>query len=113
VEVIHGKTLMIKCMKTLHAHTGTVYTIDVDPTGRYFATGGSDALVNIWDIQELICIRSLSNSEYGFHFTCSYLFPLIQDYNTEIAHDLLILITMESFLSVPQIPRYALYDVIH
>jgi len=47
----------------LEAHTGHCYCLDFDPLGRYLATGGADALVTIWDLDELVCIRNLARLE--------------------------------------------------
>jgi len=43
----------------LEAHTGKCYCLDFDPTHKYLATGGGDALVTIWDLQEMVCMRNL------------------------------------------------------
>jgi WD40 repeat protein len=41
----------------LKAHTAAAFCIELDPKGRYFATGGADALVSLWHATELICVR--------------------------------------------------------
>lgn len=33
-------------------------------THRYMATGGADAMVTIWDLNELVCVRTLDKHEY-------------------------------------------------
>lgn len=40
----------------LKAHPGTCICIEFDPTGKYFATGSADALVSLWDAEELACL---------------------------------------------------------
>ncbi|VVC96016.1 unnamed protein product [Leptidea sinapis] len=35
-----------------------------DPTGRFFATGSADALVSLWDVNELACLRVFSRLEW-------------------------------------------------
>ena len=30
---------------------------------RYFATGSADALVSLWDLEELVCVRAFSRLE--------------------------------------------------
>ena len=32
--------------------------------GRYFATGSADALVSVWDANELACIKTFSRLEW-------------------------------------------------
>lgn len=46
----------------LKAHPGTCICIEFDPTGRYFATGSADALVSLWDANELACLVSETHS---------------------------------------------------
>jgi THO complex subunit 3 len=48
---------------TLNAHTANLYCLDVDPTGRYFALGGADAILSIWDIKNLICVSTMTRFE--------------------------------------------------
>lgn len=40
-------------MKQLQSHTANCFCIEFDPTNRYFATGGADALVNV--CRETVC----------------------------------------------------------
>jgi THO complex subunit 3 len=47
----------------LPAHTSSCQTIDFDPKGRYFATGGSDAITAIWDCETLLCNQTISRLE--------------------------------------------------
>ncbi len=37
-------------------------SIAMDPTGDLFAVGASDALVTIWDIKNLVCLRTVDRS---------------------------------------------------
>ncbi|KAI8916529.1 WD40-repeat-containing domain protein, partial [Powellomyces hirtus] len=48
----------------LNAHTANLYCLDFDPKGRYFATGSADALICLWDIEELICLRTFGTLEW-------------------------------------------------
>lgn len=48
----------------LKAHPGTCICIELDPTGRYFATGSADALVSLWDVNELACLRVFSRLDW-------------------------------------------------
>ena len=47
---------------TLAAHTASIHAMEFDPTGTYFALGGADTLVSLWDVEEGACVRT---------FTCS------------------------------------------
>ena len=44
----------------LNAHTANCLCIEFDPTGRYFATGSADALVSVWDVANLVCVRAMA-----------------------------------------------------
>lgn len=44
----------------LHAHTSACFCLELSPTGRYLAVGGSDALISLWDTTEWVCRRTLA-----------------------------------------------------
>jgi len=48
----------------LQAHTANIYCIEFDPTGKYFAVGAADALVSLWDINELCCLGTFGNLDW-------------------------------------------------
>ena len=48
----------------LQAHTANCICIEFDPTGKYFAVGSADALVSLWDVNELACVRTFSYLEW-------------------------------------------------
>lgn len=53
--------LQLPSWEKLHSvqiHAGSCYCIEMDPKGRYLATGGTDALVCLLDISELVCVRT-------------------------------------------------------
>uniref|UniRef100_K1R054 THO complex subunit 3 n=1 Tax=Magallana gigas TaxID=29159 RepID=K1R054_MAGGI len=50
----------LKLQHTLNAFPANCICIEFDPKGKYYATGSADALINIWDVAELACIRSFS-----------------------------------------------------
>lgn len=45
-------------------HMSACITLDFAPNGRYFATGGTDAMVALWDADELSCIRTWGTLEW-------------------------------------------------
>ncbi|KAF9336705.1 hypothetical protein BG006_007772, partial [Podila minutissima] len=58
------KVLEYPSMKEVHsmeAHTSNCYCLEVDPRGRYLATGSADALVNLWDMEEFYHVRSFGS----------------------------------------------------
>jgi len=45
---------------SLAAHTGGCYCLALSPAGDTLAVGGADALVTLWDLEELACARTLA-----------------------------------------------------
>lgn len=62
IHVLDYPSLELK--HVLKAHPGTCICIEFDPTGKYFATGSADALVSLWDANELCCVRVLSRLDW-------------------------------------------------
>lgn len=57
------EVLAVPSLAKLHsipAHGSTVFSLAVDPLGRYLATGAADSLVHLWHAQELVCVRTFS-----------------------------------------------------
>eukprot|EP00941_MAST-03F_sp_MAST-3F-sp1_P004201 g4201.t1 len=50
---------------SLMCHTAVCFAVEFDPTGKYFATGGADATVCLWDINTMTCVRTLSRLEFA------------------------------------------------
>lgn len=48
----------------IKAHPGTCICIDFDLQGKYFAVGSADALVSLWDVENLACIRTFSRLDW-------------------------------------------------
>lgn len=48
-------------MYEVKAHSSQILCIDMDPIGRYFATGGVEAIVGIWEMIDCTCVRSISD----------------------------------------------------
>lgn len=50
----------LKPIQSINAHPSNCICIKFDPMGKYFATGSADALVSLWDVDELVCVRCFS-----------------------------------------------------
>lgn len=57
----------LKPIQSINAHPSNCICIKFDPTGKYFATGSADALVSLWNVEELVCVRCFSRSVCMFH----------------------------------------------
>ncbi|RUS22342.1 WD40-repeat-containing domain protein [Jimgerdemannia flammicorona] len=53
----------LELLHTLEAHTANCYCLEVDPRGRYLATGSADAIVSLWDLEEWVCVRTFGKLE--------------------------------------------------
>ncbi|KAK2709289.1 THO complex subunit 3-like [Artemia franciscana] len=49
---------------TINAHPGNCICIEFDPSGQLFAVGSADAIVSLWDLSELACLRTFSRLEW-------------------------------------------------
>jgi THO complex subunit 3 len=46
------------------AHVGGCVAVALDPRGRYLASGGADSIVNMFDLNDWICARTITVCEY-------------------------------------------------
>jgi len=73
------------------AHTAHCICLKFSPDKVHFATGGADALINIWDVAELACLRSYSRLEWpirtlSFNHDGTMLAAGSEDLVIDIAH---------------------------
>ncbi|KAF6838438.1 THO complex subunit 3 [Colletotrichum musicola] len=45
----------------LNGHTSSCLSAEMQPTGRYLATGGSDSIISLWDTTDWICQRTMTS----------------------------------------------------
>ncbi|KAL4475760.1 hypothetical protein ABPG72_011537 [Tetrahymena utriculariae] len=55
----------IDLLEKIHVdcHSMKIQCIDVDPKGKYFATGSTDTLVGLWDQSEFVMLKTFSQSD--------------------------------------------------
>ncbi|XP_008782985.2 THO complex subunit 3 isoform X1 [Phoenix dactylifera] len=100
VEVLAYPSL--KVLHTLVAHTAGCYCIAIDPIGRYFAVGSADSLVSLWDISEMLCVRTFTKLEWpvrtiSFNYTGEFIASASEDPFIDISN-------VQTGRSVHQIP---------
>jgi THO complex subunit 3 len=44
---------------TLNGHTSSCLSVEMQPTARFLATGGSDSIIALWDTTDWMCQRTL------------------------------------------------------
>jgi len=49
------------------AHVGGCVAVALDPRGRYLASGGHDSIVNVFDMADWICARTITACEHGIN----------------------------------------------
>lgn len=54
-------------MHVVQAHPANCICIEFDPTGQFFATGSADALVSLWDANEIACLRTFARLHNAIH----------------------------------------------
>jgi len=55
----------LKRVKSFHAHPSNVYCIEFDKSNKYFAVGSADAIVSLYSLPEMICVRTFNRLEYA------------------------------------------------
>ncbi|KAM1276453.1 hypothetical protein ACFX13_029667 [Malus domestica] len=82
VEVLAYPSL--KPVDTLMAHTAACYCIAIDLIGRYFAVGSADSGVSLWDISEMLCVKTFPKLD--FNHTGEYLASASEDLFIDISN---------------------------
>ncbi len=60
VNVLDSNVNKAKQLEKLKCHQGPCECICMDNEGKYFVTGGADALIVIWDMYEMIPIKTIT-----------------------------------------------------
>lgn len=81
----------LELQQVLRAHTAICICIDFDPTGKYFGVGSADALVSLWDAEELACLRVFSRLDWpvrtiSFSYDGRLLASASEDHLIDIGH---------------------------
>jgi THO complex subunit 3 len=89
VEVLRWPSLDRVC--TLHAHTANCYCLKFSPRGEYFAVGSADALVSVWDFEEMACIRTFGRLQWpirtvSFSYDSKIIASASEDLVIDLAH---------------------------
>jgi THO complex subunit 3 len=89
LEVINWPELEVQHI--IQAHPANCICIEFSRCGKYFATGSADALVSIWDAQELACIKTFSRLEWpvrtiSFSYDSQLLASGSEDLKIDIGH---------------------------
>jgi len=89
IEILTWPELEVQ--HVLQAHPGNCICIEFSRCGRYFATGSADALVSVWDANELACIKTFSRLEWpvrtiSFSHDGALLASASEDMRIDIGH---------------------------
>lgn len=90
IEVLEFGPKGLKALKTLPAHSGHCYCLDVDPNGGYIAVGSADTMMSVWSLTDLICVQTFARLEWqvrsvGFSFDGAYIAGASEDMYIDIA----------------------------
>ena len=64
VNVFNGQTLHSNPLTVLDFHRLACTSIAVDHNNQFFVTGGNDSLIGIWDMQDLMIKKVISNNDF-------------------------------------------------
>lgn len=64
ITVYNGQTLSSQPLTVLNYHYTACNTIAIDSNNNYFVSGGSDSLIGLWDMQEMMVFRTISNNDF-------------------------------------------------
>ncbi|KAF8917003.1 WD40-repeat-containing domain protein [Mucidula mucida] len=78
IRVVDYPSMSVNETTALAAHVGGCVAVALDPRGRYLASGGHDSIVNMFDLTDWICARTITSCEYeikalSFSFDGEYL----------------------------------------
>lgn len=65
IRVIDYPSMAVR--ETPAAHVGGCVAVALDPRGRYLASGGIDSIVNMFDLSEWICARTITSCEHAIN----------------------------------------------
>ncbi|KAI0638425.1 WD40 repeat-like protein [Trametes polyzona] len=57
----------LNVIQSTPAHVGGCVAAALDPRGRYLASGGHDSIVNLFDVSEWICVRTITACDYSIN----------------------------------------------
>jgi len=93
VEVMKWLTATneLKLLRTIYAHTANTFCIEFDAKNKYFAVGSADALGSLWDLEEMVCIRTFGRLSWpirtlSFSHDSQFLALASEDHIIDIAH---------------------------
>ena len=94
VKVLGGDTILnnskqSNILEVLECHQGPCECICMDYEGKHFATGGSDALIVIWSIHEMMPIKTITKCDrkirnISYSYDSQYLAVTSDDYDVNI-----------------------------
>ncbi|CAD5210642.1 unnamed protein product [Bursaphelenchus okinawaensis] len=64
IEIVRFPELTSYKVIQAHPPLSDCLSIDISPDGEYMAIGASDATCSVWDLQDMLCIRSIARMDY-------------------------------------------------
>ena len=78
-----------KHQEPFYAHLASCYCLKYDPNGRFFATGGADSIVAVWEAETFVCCQTITSHStpiraVGFSFDGMFLASGSEDSHIDI-----------------------------
>jgi len=75
----------------IQAHPANCICIEFHPSGQYFAVGSADAIVSLWSLRNLACIRTFARLDWpvraiSFSHNGNLLASASEDLTIDISH---------------------------
>ncbi|XP_076345858.1 THO complex 3 homolog tex [Tachypleus tridentatus] len=100
IHILSYPQLEQQCVLT--AHPANCICIEFDARGKYFAIGSVDALVSLWDAQELVCVRTFSRLDWPVRtISFSYDGKMLASASEDLLIDIADVETGEKIADVP------------
>lgn len=71
--------------RKLLGHTAGVVALEKDHSRRFLASGGKDAIVALWDMRELMCLRCVGARSISFSHNSEYIASCAYDSLVDIS----------------------------
>lgn len=63
IDIMSFQNQDLNLVDSITAHTSNCYCLKIDPTFRRMAVGSADTLISLWDLDQMVCYKTLNAAE--------------------------------------------------